>query len=111
MTNEQTLAVIKVLLKYIGNDIDQDKALAQGALVILNAMDPNGTTPSMGDEASAEKPKPDPKPRKRRKPFDTGKMKALLDGGWSIAKIADEMGVAQSTIYSHMKSEGIAVGS
>ena len=32
-----------------------------------------------------------------------GKLKALRDGGWSVAKIADEMGVSQQTIYNKLK--------
>ena len=49
-------------------------------------------------------------PRTRRggrPPFDTGKMKALLKAGWSIAKIADEMQVTEQTIRKHCREEGL----
>lgn len=32
-----------------------------------------------------------------------GKLQALHEGGWSVAKIADEMGVSQQTIYNKLK--------
>ena len=29
--------IVKVLLQYIGNDLEQDKAIAQGAVILLDA--------------------------------------------------------------------------
>ena len=104
MTTTETINIVKVLLKHIGEDPDQDKALAQGALVILDSAKDNKPK-VIKMENSAAKPSP-----KKRKPFDAGKMKALLDGGWPVAKIADEMGCSVATIYDHMKKEGLAVG-
>ena len=34
--------------------------------------------------------------------IDTGKIKALKDAGWTVAKIADEMGVSDQTIYNYL---------
>jgi len=55
------------------------------------------------------KPKPAPKPKKsakkpgpKKKQLDTGKMNALRKAGWSIPKIADEMGVSAPTIRKHL---------
>ena len=48
-------------------------------------------------------PKKKPQPKKREKAFDMGKLRALHEGGWSVAKIADEMGVSQQTIYNKLK--------
>ena len=117
MTQEQTLDVIKVLLRHIGNNPEQDKALAQGAIVILDSLRAEPAAPAAkkaeptapGDSGS--KASADSKPRRKRKPFDVGKMRACLNAGRSVAWVADEMGVSQATIYKHMKSEGIAVGS
>lgn len=54
-----------------------------------------------------EEPAPEPKPKKpaqrRMDTFDYGKLGALLDGGWNVAKIADEFGVSEQTIYNKMK--------
>ncbi len=109
MTTTDKINIVRVLLKHIGEDPQQDKALAQGALVILGGTDPEEAKPSMGDETVKKNAGTKPKPKKR-KPFDSGRMKALLDGGWAIKDIADDMGCSQATIYDHMKKEGLAVG-
>jgi len=107
--------IVKVILKHIGDNPEQDMALAQGCIVILDSVRAEPAAPAAkkaeppapGDSGS--KASADSKPRRKRKPFDTGKMKACLNAGRSVAWIADEMGVSQATIYSHMKSEGLAV--
>ena len=92
--------IVKVILSHIGEDPAQDKALAQGCIVILEGAESEPTP-------SKDKPKAAPK---KRKPFDTGKMKACLNAGRSVAWIAEEMGCSVATIYDHMKKEGLAVG-
>ena len=99
--------IIKVILSHIGEDPAQDRALAQGCIVILEGAESAPTPEPAPSKPKKEAPKAAPK---KRKPFDTGKMKALLDGGWPVAKIADEMGCSVGTIYDHMKKEGLAVG-
>lgn len=56
------------------------------------------------------KPKPAPKPKKsakkpgpKKKQLDIGKMNALRKAGWSIPKIADEMGVSAPTIRKALR--------
>lgn len=61
------------------------------------------------DAAAADKQQPSAEKKNGRESFDTGKMIALLEGGWSVAKIADEMRVSEATIYNHMKKEGITI--
>ena len=97
--------IVKVILSHIGEDPAQDRALAQGCIVILEGAE--RTPEPAPSKPKKEAPKTAPK---KRKPFDTGKMKALLDGGWPVTKIADEMGCSPATIYDHMKKEGLAVG-
>lgn len=46
------------------------------------------------------------KPTKRRLDLDTGKVLALRKAGWTIAKIADEMGVSQPIISRCLKEHG-----
>lgn len=41
------------------------------------------------------------------KVMDEGKIKALYEGGWSIAKIADEMGASESTISKRLVRMGL----
>ena len=104
MTN---IDIVKVILSHIGEDPTQDRALAQGCIVILEGTEQTEPAPSKDKPKAEAKPKAAPR---KRKPFDTGKMKALLDGGWPVAKIADEMGCSVVTIYDHMKKEGLAIG-
>ena len=74
------------------------------------------------DTAEPEKPETAPAPDQTptvktggpgpaTKKFDIGKMQALRIAGWSYAKIADEMGCSQSTVYTRLaeleeKNEG-----
>lgn len=80
---------VRKLLGYIGADAEQDKVFAEVCLMLLP------------EEKKPEEKKPEQK--KGRKAFDMGKLKALLDGGWSVPKIADEMKVSDQTIYNKMK--------
>lgn len=41
--------------------------------------------------------------KEKKPPIDDGKIMALSRAGWSVAKIADEMGVTSNTIYNHIK--------
>lgn len=50
---------------------------------------------------AAETPETKPAPAKR--PVDWGKAKALRKAGWSLAKIADELGVSVPTVSRHLK--------
>lgn len=52
--------------------------------------------------ASDEAEEEPPKPRTQKKEIDTGKIKALYDAGWSVARIADELGVSAPTIRSRL---------
>lgn len=61
-----------------------------------------------------EDPQPQPKPQPkaevkkgRKKALDTGKLKALRAAGWTVAKIADEMGVSEPTIRNYIHKLGI----
>lgn len=85
--------VLRKLLGYIGGDPEQDKVFAEACLMIMGKPE---------EEVPKAEPKKEKKPRKG-KPFDTGKLKALHDAGWSVPKIADEMGVSDQTIYNKLK--------
>lgn len=39
----------------------------------------------------------------KRKPLDMGKVQALRNAGWSMKKIADEMGVSEGTVWNNLK--------
>ena len=59
------------------------------------------------DAEKIPKEKPRKKSSKKRNPVDTGKIGALRKAGWPVAKIADEMGLSQPTIYSYLKKLGL----
>lgn len=77
---------VRKLLKYIGADAEQDKVFAEICLMLI-----------------PEEKEPKAEPKRGRKAFDMGKLKALLDGGWSVPEIAEEMKVSDQTIYNKMK--------
>lgn len=102
------IAIARTLLKYIGRDsIENDWAIAQGVIVILDGAQSEHSQP-MDVKAAPEEPKKPKKTEPKRKSFDTGKLGALRKAGWSVAKIADEMQVSEATVYKYMKQEGIA---
>lgn len=84
------MEVVRKLLTYIGKDAEEDKVIAEACLML------------MPEEPKKEEPKKE-ETKKGRKPFDMGKLKALIDGGWAVPKIADEMGVSEQTIRNRMK--------
>ena len=84
------MEVVRKLLTYIGKDAEEDKVIAEACLML------------MPEEPKKEEPKKE-EAKKGRKPFDMGKLKALVDGGWAVPKIADEMGVSEQTIRNRMK--------
>ena len=59
------------------------------------------------DEESEAEPKPVKKPGPK-KDIDDGKIRALFETGhWTVADIADEMGISQATVYNHLKKMGV----
>lgn len=62
-------------------------------------------TPAPENEAQLRKtPDPEKKPRKKRTDnIDDGKINALKRAGWSVPKIADEMGISIATVYKHLQ--------
>ena len=79
-------------------------------LWIHNKMKKSAPAPAIAPETpesaapavvAAETPEAKPMPVKR--PVDWGKAKALRKAGWSLAKIADELGVSVPTVSQHLK--------
>lgn len=46
-----------------------------------------------------------PPGKKAKKTVDVGKLIALHNAGWSVAKIADELGVSTRTVYNYLPSK------
>lgn len=113
MSTEQTLYVVKILLKHISEHPDDAGVVASGALSMLDGAlkqdtehDTKKDKPKAGASKNTEPKQGAPK-RGGRPPFDTGKLKALLRAGWDIPKIADEMQVTEATIRKHCREEGL----
>ena len=109
------IETVRTLLKYTGKDNEQAEAVINGAITILYGaladLSRPVTSSPMDGETKAEKPKKPketkPKTEPKRKPFDVGKLGALRKAGWTVAKIADEMGCSEATVYTYMMKEGI----
>ena len=54
-------------------------------------------------EPGESTPPPSKPPAAKRRQVDGGKIKALHEAGWPVAKIADEMRVSQQTVYTYLK--------
>lgn len=54
-------------------------------------------------EVPKEKPKATKPKQTKRVDIDLGKVRALREGGWSVAAIADEMRVSEPTIRARLK--------
>ena len=81
---------------------------------IINGLTITGTPSEMVElakllTAQVEKPKAAPnkdaasKKQTTKKPLDMGKVKALRKAGWTLDKIADEMGCSAQTIANKLK--------
>lgn len=99
---------IKKLIALFGPDPETNEAIKLAMIALIDTLDEPDPKPA---KAKPEEKKTEAKPKKatqkKRKPFDNGKMRVLLEGGWDVPKIADEMGVTPQTIYNHMKEEGL----
>lgn len=113
MTLDQSIYVVKILLKHISEHPQQSVAIASGALAVLDGARIDGAehvdkkTKSQTGAPKKGETKPGAPRRGGRPPFDTGKLKALLRSGWDIPKIADEMQVTEATIRKHCREEGL----
>lgn len=98
MTNN--IKIIRELINALDADSVQSEVIKKTALALLDQMDEESPKP-------VEPEQDDPKPKKKgRAAFDVGKMNALLKAGWSVPKIADEMGVSAPTVRKYMREEG-----
>ena len=95
MTN---LEIIKTLVNVFEPATVQDEAIKQAVLALLD---------QEGEEKPQPKPKAAPKkPGRKAKPFDLGKALACKKAGWSVEKIADELGCSTQTVYTNLRNAG-----
>lgn len=96
MTNKE---LITELLNLIRCDDVQTAVLINAVIRLLDEPEPVKA-------AAPKKATPQKKGGPKRKPFDIGKAKACRDAGWSLDKIADEMGVSAPTVKKHLADAG-----
>jgi len=76
---------------------------------VINGLTISGTPIEMAElaklfTAQVEKPQADTKPEPKKKvQLGMGKVKALRKAGWTLEKIADEMGCSAQTIANKLK--------
>ena len=102
--------------------VDAVKRVINGHRVyIMFEIDPQTTIEDLGFAdgflIEEENPQPEAKPEAEHKPkaeskkkggpagIDHGKLIALHKAGWSIEKIADEMGCTTTTVRNHIRQE------
>ena len=105
MTN---IDIAKTILKYVGQDsIEVDRALCEGVIMLLEKADETPETDRKIVPKQEKQEQKAPKQTARKKSsFDVGKLAALWKAGWSIPKIADEMGVSEPTVRKYLKQIG-----
>lgn len=92
------------MMEETGLDIKTDRTLSDIPLV-----NPSQAPDSTGIDSDNEDNEKDTE-HKKRVQVDTGKLMALRKAGWSVPKIADELGIGKSTVYSYIvkMQEGVA---
>lgn len=102
--------VLRNLIRTMGSgNPELDEALRISALTYLDKLDPpeqNEEKPEQSEQKAEQKPEKT-SASKKKKQLDTGKIKALREGGWTLAGIAREMGCSQQTVANHLKKMGM----
>ena len=68
-------------------------------------IEPAGQTIEFGPAEPGNAQPDSPPGKKAKKTVDVGKLIALHNAGWSVAKIADELGVSTKTVYNYLPSK------
>lgn len=102
--------VMRAMITAMGSDPELDKALRVSALAYLDAVEARTDKPKQ----TKAKPKKDDAEEKGYSPngkakakIDDGTIKALYEGGWSLTKIAEDIGCSTQTVTNHLKAMGL----
>ena len=119
LKNMKAADVLRNLIRTMGSgNPELDEALRISALAYLDKLDPpeqdeekpeqNEEKPEQNEEKPEQKPEKTSAPKKKKQSkIDTGKIKALREGGWTLAGIAREMGCSQQTVANHLRKMGM----
>lgn len=88
-------------------NIDYEKLImiAMSAGSVITLREDSVKIEPMPELLQKEEPKTVKREPKNKKTLDMGKVKALRKAGWSLDKIADEMGVSPQTIANRLKED------
>ena len=108
----KNIDVIRELITSMRDLEPKNEALRIGIVAILDRLSQCNTKKAeVKAEAETEaEPKKRGRPGRGRKPFDIGKAEACKNAGWSIAQIADELGVTEQTVRNNFNKAGIKYG-
>lgn len=98
----KNLEMAKKLIEMIdGKHAEEMEALKWAAILCIDSVN------TKKEEAKKTATKATNKKGGRKPSIDWGKAKACRAAGWSVPKIADELGCAEQTIYAKFKEEEI----
>ena len=102
---------LELLFRLQGSQTDEGilKRIIEEALKVSTVgpkEKPKPAEPAPEKKPGRPKKKKEPEPEQVI-PLDRGKIKALYTAGWSMAKIADEMGCTYQRIDQILKEEGV----
>lgn len=102
--------VMRAMITAMGSDPELDKALRTSALAYLDAVEARTDKPKQTKakpkKGDAEEKGYSPNGKAKAK-IDDGTIKALYEGGWSLTKIAEDIGCSTQTVTNHLKAMGL----
>ena len=100
--------VMRAMITAMGSDPELDKALRVSALAYLDAVEARTDKPKQTKPKKADTEEKGYSPTgKAKAKIDDGTIKALYEGGWSLTKIAEDIGCSTQTVNNHLKAMGL----
>ena len=100
--------VMRAMITAMGSDPELDKALRTSALAYLDAVEARTDKPKQTKPKKADTEEKGYSPTgKAKAKIDDGTIKALYEGGWSLTKIAEDIGCSTQTVTNHLKAMGL----
>lgn len=100
--------VMRAMITAMGTDPFLDEALRTAALAYLDAVEARTDKPKQTKTKKADTEEKGYAPTgKAKAKIDDGTIKALYEGGWSLTKIAEDIGCSAQTVNNHLKAMGL----